>query len=314
LKTATEEVMGILEGKVVWVTGAGNGIGKDCALIAAKEGAKVVVNDLGGGIHGDDEGSAGPAEVVAREIRAGGGKAFSNSDSVTSLKAMEALRDQTLKEFGGLHGVMNPAGILRDAMFHKMTEADWDKIIEVHLKGHFNVCRATIEHFREQQDGSYALFTSTSGLIGNIGQTNYAAAKLGIMGLSRVLAMEGAKFNVRSNIIAPVAWTRLTQSVPIRDEAQAKRREQMAALIRPDQPAKLAVALVSDLAKDVSGQIFGARGETIELYSQPRVIMDLTKAEGWTPELIATEAFGKLKEKFFPVSRSATSPQPAKAS
>jgi NAD(P)-dependent dehydrogenase (short-subunit alcohol dehydrogenase family) len=305
--------MGILEAKVVWVTGAGNGIGKDCALIAAKEGAKVVVNDLGGGIHGDDEGSAGPAEIVAREIRAGGGKAFSNSDSVTSLKAMEALRDQTLKEFGGLHGVMNPAGILRDAMFHKMTEADWDKIIEVHLKGHFNVCRSTIEHFREQQDGSYALFTSTSGLIGNIGQTNYAAAKLGIMGLSRVLAMEGAKFNVRSNIIAPVAWTRLTQSVPIRDEAQAKRREQMAALIRPDQPAKLAVALVSDLAKNVSGQIFGARGETIELYSQPRVIMDLTKQEGWTPESIASEAFGKMKEKFFPVSRSATSPQPEAA-
>jgi len=302
--------MGILEGKVVWITGAGNGIGKDCALIAAREGAKVVVNDLGGGIHGDDAGSAGPAEMVAREIRDGGGKAISNSDSVTSLKAMEALRDETLKAFGGLHGVMNPAGILRDAMFHKMTEADWDKIIEVHLKGHFNVARATIEHFREQQDGSYAMFTSTSGLIGNIGQTNYAAAKLGIMGLSRVIAMEGAKVNVRSNIIAPVAWTRLTQSVPIRDEAQAKRREQMAAMIRPDQPAKLAVALVSDLAKGVSGQIFGARGETIELYSQPRTIMNLTKEEGWTPEQIATEAFGKMKEKFFPVSRSATAPQP----
>ena len=303
--------MGILEGKVVWVTGAGNGIGKDCALIAAKEGAKVVVNDLGGGIHGDDEGSAGPAEVVAREIRAGGGKAFSNSDSVTSLKAMEALRDQTLKEFGGLHAVMNPAGILRDAMFHKMTEADWDKIIEVHLKGHFNVCRATIEHFREQQDGSYALFTSTSGLIGNIGQTNYAAAKLGIMGLSRVLAMEGAKYNVRSNIIAPVAWTRLTQSVPIRDEQQAKRREQMAKLIRADQPAKLAVALCSDLSKAVSGQIFGARGETIELYSQPRVIQEMTSKDSWTPEQIATEVFGGMKDKFFPVSRSASAPAPA---
>jgi len=306
--------MGILEGKVVWVTGAGNGIGKDCALIAAKEGASVVVNDLGGGIHGDDEGSAGPAEVVAREIRAGGGKAFSNSDSVTSLKAMEALRDQTLKEFGGLHGVMNPAGILRDAMFHKMTEADWDKIIDVHLKGHFNVCRATIEHFREQNDGSYALFTSTSGLIGNIGQTNYAAAKLGIMGLSRVLAMEGAKFNVRSNIIAPVAWTRLTQSVPIRDEAQAKRREQMAQLIRADQPAKLAVALCSDLAKSVSGQIFGARGETIELYSQPRVIQEMTSKDSWTPEQIATDVFGAMQAKFFPVSRSAAAPAPAPAS
>jgi len=307
--------MGILEGKVVWVTGGGNGIGKDTALIAAKEGAAVVVNDLGGGFKGDaaDEGSPGPAETVAREIRAGGGKAMSNSDSVTSLKAMEELRDLTLKEFGGLHGVINPAGILRDAMFHKMTEFDWDKVIEVHLKGSFNVCRATIEHFREQQAGSYALFTSTSGLIGNIGQTNYAAAKLGIMGLSRVLAMEGAKFNVRSNIIAPVAWTRMTQSVPIRDEAQAKRREIMAQTIRPDQPAKLAVALVSDLSREVSGQIFGARGDTIELYSQPRPILNLTKEGGWTPEAIATECFGQMKEKFFPTSRSATSPQPAKA-
>src|ERR1700760_4886801 len=216
--------MGILDGKVIWVTGGGNGIGKDTALIAAKEGATVVVNDLGGGFKGDDEGSASPAEQVAAEIRKGGGKAFANSDSVTSLRAMEDLRDHTLKEFGGLHGVINPAGILRDAMFHKMTDQDWDKVIEVHLRGSYNVCRATIEHFREQQDGVYALFTSTSGLIGNIGQANYA----------------GAKVNVRSNIIAPVAWTRLTQSVPIRDEAQAKRREVMAQTIRPDQPAKLA--------------------------------------------------------------------------
>src|SRR6201991_1952770 len=219
--------MGILEGKVIWVTGGGNGIGKDCAMIAAKEGAKVVVNDLGGGFKGDDEGSASPAETVAAEIRKGGGKAFSNSDSVTSMAAMAALRDQTLKEFGGLHGVINPAGILRDAMFHKMTDQDWDKVIEVHLRGSYNVCRATIEHFREQQDGAYALFTSTSGLIGNIGQTNYAAAKLGIMGLSRIVAMEGLAKNVRSNIIAPFAWTRMIASIPVKDEASAARVERM---------------------------------------------------------------------------------------
>ena len=304
--------MGILDGKVVIVTGGGNGIGKDTALIAAKEGAKVVVNDLGGGFKGDDDtGSASAADQVVDEIRKAGGNAFSNSDSVTSLPAMEALVKQTIKEFGGLHAIINPAGILRDAMFHKMTDFDWDKVIEVHLRGTYNVCRAAIEHFREQQDGAFVLFTSTSGLIGNIGQANYAAAKLGIMGLSRVVAMEGAKNNVRSNIIAPVAWTRMTQSVPIRDEAQAKRREQMAQLIRADQPAKLAVALAAPSAKDVSGQIFGARGETIELYSQPRPIVNLTKETGWTPETIVSEAFAQMKDKFFPVSRSATSPAPA---
>jgi NAD(P)-dependent dehydrogenase (short-subunit alcohol dehydrogenase family) len=292
-----EEEMGVLEGKVVWVTGGGNGIGRDCALIAAKEGAKVVVNDLGGGLHGGDEGSAGPAEAVAREIRDGGGKAISNSDSVTSLAAMEALRERTLKELGGLHAVINPAGILRDAMFHKITEADWDKVIEVHLRGSFNVCRATIEHFRDQNGGAYVLFTSTSGLYGNVGQTNYGAAKMGIAGLARIIAMEGARNNIRANALAPVAWTRMTQSVPIRDEAQAKRREQMAATVRADQPAKLSVALCSDAAKEISGQFLGSRGDDIILYSQPRPIVTLHKDEGWTPASIIKEAVPQLKEK-----------------
>jgi NAD(P)-dependent dehydrogenase (short-subunit alcohol dehydrogenase family) len=304
--------MGVLDGKVVLVTGGGNGIGREAALIAAREGAKVLVNDLGGGERGGDAGSAGPAETVAEEIRAAGGEAVANSDSVTDMKAVKGMVEQALDTFGGLHAVINPAGILRDVMFHKMPDEDWDVVVDVHLRGSYNVCRATIEHFRNQQDGAYVLFTSTSGLIGNIGQANYAAAKLGIMGLSRVIAMEGASKNVRSNIIAPVAWTRMTQSVPIRDEAQAKRREVMAQTIRADQPAKLAVALVSNLAKEVSGQIFGARGDTIELYSQPRAIMNLNKEGGWTPEGIATEAFSQMKEKFFPVTRSATSPAPAK--
>jgi NAD(P)-dependent dehydrogenase (short-subunit alcohol dehydrogenase family) len=306
--------MGVLEGKVVWVTGGGNGIGRDCALIAAQEGAAVVVNDLGGGIRGADEGSAGPAETVAAEIRKGGGRSFSNSDSVTSLAAMHALRDRTLKELGGLHAVINPAGILRDAMFHKMTEQDWDKVIEVHLRGSFNVCRATIEHFREQNDGAYVLFTSTSGLYGNIGQTNYGAAKMGIAGLARIIAMEGAKANIRANAIAPVAWTRMTQSVPIRDEAQAARRAQMAATVRADQPAKLSVALCADGAKDVSGQFFGSRGDDLILYSQPRPIMTLHKDEGWTPESIIREALPQLKEKAIPLSSPLrAAPQPAQA-
>ncbi|HLZ76936.1 SDR family NAD(P)-dependent oxidoreductase, partial [Phenylobacterium sp.] len=200
--------MGALDGKVVLVTGGGNGIGRDCALIAAQEGAKVVVNDLGGSLKGDDEGSASAAEKVCEEIRAAGGEAVSNSDSVTNLDAVYGMVDLAKKTFGGLHAVINPAGILRDVMFHKMTEQDWDAVIAVHMRGSFNVARATIELFREQNDGAYMFFTSTSGLFGNIGQANYGAAKMGIAGLSRIIAMEGARNNVRSNCLAPVAWTR----------------------------------------------------------------------------------------------------------
>jgi NAD(P)-dependent dehydrogenase (short-subunit alcohol dehydrogenase family) len=294
--------MGVLDGKVVLVTGGGNGIGKEAALIAAREGAKVVVNDLGGGLKGEDEGSAGPAEAVAQEIRAAGGQAVSNSDSVTNYDAVVAMVEQAKKEFGGLHAVINPAGILRDVMFHKMSEADWDRVIDVHMKGSFNVARATIELFRDQNDGAYMFFTSTSGLLGNIGQANYGAAKMGIAGLSRIIAMEGARNNVRSNCMAPVAWTRMTQSVPVKDEAAAERRAQMAQAIRADQPAILAVALVSPLAKDVSGQIFGARGNDIQLYSQPRPIANLTREQGWTPASIINEALKELEPKYFPVA------------
>lgn len=303
--------MGVLEGKVVLVTGGGNGIGRECALIAAQEGAKVVVNDLGGGLSGGDEGSAGPAETVAAEIRAAGGQAVSNSESVTSLKAVEGMVQQALDTFGGLHAVINPAGILRDRMFHKMSEEDWDAVIAVHLRGTFNVCRATIEHFRDQQDGAYMLYTSTSGIIGNIGQTNYGAAKMGIAGLSRIIAMEGARNNVRCNCIAPVAWTRMTQSVPVRDEASAKRREQIANSIRADQPARFSVALISDAARDVSGQIFGVSGDNIILYSQPRAIETVTRPDGWSVETILSEAVPKMAPKFYSLERPGLTPAPA---
>ena len=306
--------MGALDGKVVLVTGGGNGIGRDCALIAAQEGAKVVVNDLGGGLKGEDEGSASAAEKVAQEIRAAGGEAVSNSDSVTSLRAVEGMVEQARDTFGGLHTVINPAGILRDVMFHKMSEEDWDRVIDVHMRGSFNVARATIELFRGQNDGAYMFFTSTSGLFGNIGQANYGAAKMGIAGLSRIIAMEGARNNVRSNCLAPVAWTRMTQSVPIKDEAAAARRAVMAEKIRADQPARFSVAMVAPAAANVSGQIFGASGENIILYSQPRPIETVTKEEGWTVDSILKEAVPKMAPKFFDLNR-ATLPgaQPAKA-
>lgn len=310
--------MGALDGKVVLVTGGGNGIGRDCALIAAQEGAKVVVNDLGAGLKGDDEGSASAAEKVAEEIRAAGGEAVSNSDSVTSLKAVEGMVEQARDTFGGLHAVINPAGILRDVMFHKMTERDWDQVIEVHMRGSFNVARATIELFREQNDGAYMFFTSTSGLFGNIGQANYGAAKMGIAGLSRIIAMEGARNNVRSNCLAPVAWTRMTQSVPIKDEAAAARRAVMAEKVRADQPARFSVAMVTPAAANVSGQVFGASGENIILYSQPRPIETVTKEEGWTVATILSEAVPKMEPKFFPLQRgplpgATATPAPAAA-
>ena len=301
--------MGALSGKVVLVTGGGNGIGRDCALIAAQEGAKVVVNDLGGSLSGGDEGSAGPAEAVAQEIRAAGGEAVSNSDSVTDLEAVYGMVEQAKKEFGGLHAVINPAGILRDTMFHKMSEAEWDAVIAVHMRGSFNVARATIELFREQNDGAYMFFTSTSGLLGNIGQANYGAAKMGIAGMSRIIAMEGARNNVRSNCLAPIAWTRMTQSVPVKDEAAAARRAVMAQKIRPDQPARLSVALVSPAAAHISGQIFGASGEDIILYSQPRAIDTQTSETGWSVETILSQAMPAMADKFYRLSRPALASQ-----
>jgi NAD(P)-dependent dehydrogenase (short-subunit alcohol dehydrogenase family) len=295
--------MGILDGKVVLVTGGGRGIGRDIALIAAREGAKVLVNDLGGGPRGGDEGDAGPAEEVAAEIRAKGGVAISNSHSVTDYDAVVDMREQALKELGGLHAVINPAGILRDTMFHKMNNSDWDVVIDVHLRGSYNVCRATVELFREQQDGAYVLFSSTSGLIGNIGQTNYGAAKMGIAGLSRILAMEGASKNIRSNTLAPVAWTRLVAGVPVKDPEAAKRREQMAQAISAEAPARLAVALASPLAKDTNGQIFGVQGNDISIFSQPRTIDFREKEGGWTPESIISEALPALSKNYTPLNQ-----------
>jgi NAD(P)-dependent dehydrogenase (short-subunit alcohol dehydrogenase family) len=290
--------MGILDGKVILVTGGGNGIGRECALMAAANGAKVVVNDLGGSLTGDDAGGAGPAETVANEIIAAGGEAVFNSESVTDLGAVEDMVTQAKDTFGGLHGIINPAGILRDGMFHKMSEADWKAVIDVHLHGSFNVTRAAVEHFREQEDGAFVLFTSTSGLIGNIGQANYAAAKMGIAGLSRIVAMEGTRKNVRSNVIAPFAWTRMIASIPVKDEAGAKRVERMRTGMRADQVAQLAVTLCADDAKHVNGQIFSVRGNEVVLFSQPRPVKFVSRLEGWTPETLIEHGFGAMEGSF----------------
>jgi NAD(P)-dependent dehydrogenase (short-subunit alcohol dehydrogenase family) len=298
--------MGVLDRRVVIVTGAAGGIGKECALLAAREGAKVVVNDLGGGLTGGDSGDAGPAELTAQEIRATGGEAVSNSDSVSDMAGVKAMVEQAKDSFGGLHAVINPAGILRDGMFHKMADSDWDAVIAVHLRGAYNVSRASIELFRDQQDGAYVHFTSTSGLIGNIGQANYAAAKLGVMGLSRIIAMEGAAKNVRSNIIAPFAWTRMIASIPVKDAAGAQRVERIKNSMRADQVAQLAVALAAPSAKEVSGQIFAVRGNEAVLFSQPRPVRSVARIEGWTPETLISQALPSMKASFTDVGASAS--------
>ncbi len=286
--------MGVLDGKVVLVTGAGRGIGRECAILAAKAGAKVIANDLGAGVAGADEGSSDPAQETVNDIKRAGGEAVANSESVASMAAVKGMVEQAMDVFGGLHAVINPAGILRDGMFHKMPDDDWDAVIAVHLRGAYNVTRATIEHFRKQEEGAYVLFTSTSGLIGNIGQANYAAAKLGVMGLSRIIAMEGAAKNVRSNIIAPFAWTRMIASIPIKDEAAAARVERMKNGMRADQVAQVAVALAAPSA-ETSGQIFAVRGNEVVLFDQPRPVRSVSRLEGWTPESLIAQAFPSMR-------------------
>ncbi|TVS15656.1 MAG: SDR family NAD(P)-dependent oxidoreductase [Gammaproteobacteria bacterium] len=290
--------MGQLDGKVVLVTGAARGIGRECALLAAKEGAKVVVNDLGASVRGEDEGAGNPAQEVVDEIVKAGGEAIADGHSVSDRAGAKAMVEQALDTFKGLHAVINPAGILRDKMFHKMDDADWDAVIDVHLNGHFNIARAAINHFRDQEDGAFVMFTSTSGLIGNLGQANYAAAKMGVVGLSRIIAMEGAAKNVRSNVIAPFAWTRMIATIPVKDEASAKRVEAFQKKMRADQVAPPAVALCGPAAKNVSGQIFTVRGNEIFLMSQPRPVRGMARLEGWTPETVVEHAFAAMAPQF----------------
>jgi NAD(P)-dependent dehydrogenase (short-subunit alcohol dehydrogenase family) len=299
--------MGLLDGKVVLITGGGRGIGRETALSAARQGAKVIVNDLGASLSGEGA-DKGPAQEVVDLIKAAGGEAVANTESVTDLRAVGRMVQQAMDTFGALHAVSNPAGILRDRMVHNMTEEEWDAIMTVHLRGHFNVVRATINHFRTQQDGVYVMWSSTSGLIGNVGQSNYGAAKMGIAGFSRIIAMEGARNNVRSNALAPGAATRMTDSVP-RSEEAAKAREAAREIQSPVRPAELAVALMSNAAKHISGQIFGAGGYNLSIYSQPRPIATYSRDGGWDADGIVKDFFPRAEKDFTTLER--TAPKPA---
>ncbi|MDT5182803.1 MAG: hypothetical protein QOJ20_3921 [Mycobacterium sp.] len=205
-----------LEGRVVIITGAGGGLGREYALLLAQEGARVVVNDLGGARDGTGS-SETMADGVVEEIRAHGGTAIANYDSVATESGAQALVAAALHEFGVLDGVVNNAGILRDGAFHKMSPANWDAVLQVHLYGGFYVTRAAWPHFRERGFGRIVMATSTSGLYGNFGQANYGSAKLGLVGLVNTLAIEGAKYGILANAVAPMAATRMTADVAPQD-------------------------------------------------------------------------------------------------
>ena len=201
-----------VQDRVIVVTGAGGGLGREYALTLAKEGASVVVNDLGGARDGTGSGSAMADKVVA-EIKDAGGRAVANYDSVAEAAGAENIVKTALDEFGAIHGVVSNAGILRDGTFHKMSFENWDAVLKVHLYGGYNVIHAAWPHFREQSFGRVVVATSTSGLFGNFGQANYSAAKLGLVGLINTLAREGAKYNIKTNAVAPIAATRMTQDI-----------------------------------------------------------------------------------------------------
>ena len=283
----------IVQDKVVVVTGSGAGIGRDFAKSFAAHGAKVVVNDLAR----DKETGKSLAEAVVEEIRRDGGEAVAAVESVAEWNSAHRIIQAALDTFGRIDCVVNNAGIVRDRFIFNMSEEEWKAVIDVHLNGSFYMTRAAAPHFKAQASGAYVHMTSTSGLIGNLGQGNYSAAKMGIVGLSKSIALDMAKFNVRSNCIAPWAWTAMTATIPADSTESIARIEKMKKM-ESAKVAPLAVYLASDRASKVNGQIFGARANELYLFNQIRMIRSMHSANGWTPDTIADRAMPAFEASF----------------
>lgn len=283
--------MGMLEGRVAVVTGAGRGIGRGVALALAEAGASVVVNDYGVDIQGRDP-NLGPAGEVVSTIQANGGKAVANGDSVSDWNGAKNIIDTAVSTFGRIDILVTCAGILRDRMIFNMSEDDFDSVLAVHLKGTFNCLRHACGPMREQRYGRIITFSSGSGLFGNPGQANYGSAKAGISGLTKVAARDLGKYGLTVNSICPVAATRMTltdeflKAREIRKQQGIIREEKALAQLedlKPEDVAPMVVYLASEGAANVNGQFFLCAGGSISLLSQPRAVKTIFKAEaGWT--------------------------------
>lgn len=292
---------GLLKEKVIIVTGSGGGVGQCVVEEAARQGATVIVNDIGKNDAGESS-----AEQVACAINDSGGRALASTHDISSWTQAGELIQMAIDQWGKLDGLVNNAGILRDRIFHKMTEADWDQSLNVNLKGSFNVARQAAPIYKEQQSGAMVHMTSTSGLIGNFGQANYSAGKLGLVGLSKAIALDMQRFNVRSNCIAPFAMTPMVMAGIPNETDEDKERWRVVERMQPDRIAPLTCALLSDAAENISGQIFGARANEVYLFSQPRPIRTAHIGDqgGITTEAVVERILPMFKPSMYELDRS----------